>query len=170
MLPRSSAASKTPCAASGFVSPPVAVRVSAPDPTLDRFRPSISALALLAQASASMTRIEICCPTPVFHVWAFSRLRNLHMPAADFWRLIPAPRDDGSPKANHQISPGITHSPSRLSLSDLRRSVPCKYWALHLLACSPRCVASIRWLFVRAALCLKLPPDPTSRWAPLLFG
>ena len=31
----------------------------------------------------------------------------------------------------------LTHSPSRLCLSDLRRSVPCKNWALHLLACSP---------------------------------
>ena len=47
---------------------------------------------------------------------------------------------------------------------------PCKYWALHLLACSPHCVACIRWLFVRAALCLQLPLDPTSRWTPLLCG
>ncbi len=31
-------------------------------------------------------------------------------------------------------------------------------------------VENIRWLFVRAALCLQLPPDPTSRWAPFLFG
>ena len=58
------------------------------------------------------------------------------MPAADFWRFIPSPRDDGSPKANHQISPGITHSPSRLSLSDLRRNVRasiglCMYWPAH---------------------------------------
>src|ERR1700758_3088621 len=58
------------------------------------------------------------------------------MAAADFWWLIPSPRDDGSPKANHQISPGITHSLSRLSLSDLRRSVRtsiglCIYWPAH---------------------------------------
>lgn len=44
------------------------------------------------------------------------------MAAADFCWFIPSPRDDGSPKANHQISPGIAHSPSRLSLSDLRRN------------------------------------------------
>jgi hypothetical protein len=58
------------------------------------------------------------------------------MPAADFWWLIPSPRDDGSPKANPQISPGITHSPSRLSLSDLRHNVRastglCIYWPAH---------------------------------------
>jgi len=69
-----------------------------------------------------------------------------------------------------RISPGIAHPPSRLSLSDLRRNVPCNYWALHLLACSPRCVASIRWLFVRAALCLLLPPHSTSPWTPLPFS
>jgi len=38
MLPRSSAASRSPCAASGFASPTVAVRVSAPDAALDGFR------------------------------------------------------------------------------------------------------------------------------------
>jgi hypothetical protein len=41
---------------------------------------------------------------------------------------------------------------------------------LHRFACSPRCVAYIRCLFLRAAFCLQLPPDPTSRWARLLFG
>jgi hypothetical protein len=41
-----------------------------------------------------------------------------------------------------QISPGMTHPPSRLCLSDLRRSVPCKYWALVIMATSPRYAAS----------------------------
>ena len=41
-----------------------------------------------------------------------------------------------------QISPGIAHSPSRLCLSDIRRSVPYKYWALMILDTSPRCTAS----------------------------
>ena len=36
----------------------------------------------------------------------------------------------------------MTHPPSRLCLSDLRRSVPYKYRALHPLACLPHCVAS----------------------------
>ena len=58
------------------------------------------------------------------------------MAAADFCWLIPSPRDDRSPKANQQTSPGITHSLSRLSLSDLRRSVRtsiglCIYWPAH---------------------------------------
>ena len=41
-----------------------------------------------------------------------------------------------------QISPGIAHPPSRLCLSDLRRSLPYKYWALMTLDISPGCVAS----------------------------
>jgi hypothetical protein len=64
------------------------------------------------------------------------------MAAADFWRFLPTPLDAGSPRANRQTSPGITHSPSRLCLSDIRHGVPCKYWALRLLACSSNCVAS----------------------------
>jgi len=51
------------------------------------------------------------------------------MAAADFWRFIPAPLDAGSPKANRQTSPGITHPPSRLYLSDIRHDIPCKYRA-----------------------------------------
>ncbi|SHO50080.1 hypothetical protein SAMN02745220_03238, partial [Desulfopila aestuarii DSM 18488] len=39
-------------------------------------------------------------------------------------------------------SPGITHPPSRLCLSDLRCTVPCKFWALQIVACSPQCNAS----------------------------
>src|SRR5262249_49783877 len=39
-----------------------------------------------------------------------------------------------------------------------------------LLACSPHCAASIRFLFVGPAFCLRLPPDSTSRWTPLPFG
>ena len=56
------------------------------------------------------------------------------MPSADFWRFLPTPFNAGSTMANRQISPGIAHSPSRLCLSDLRRSVPCKNRASHLLA------------------------------------
>lgn len=41
-----------------------------------------------------------------------------------------------------QISPGMTHLPSRLCLSDLRRCVPCKYWALQITDCLPHNVAS----------------------------
>ena len=92
------------------------------------------------------------------------------MAAADFWRFIPTPRDAGSPEANRQTSPGITHSPSRLCLSDLRHGVPCKNWALRLMARLPHRAASIRFLFVRPALCLQLPPDSASRRTPLPFN
>src|SRR5208282_3487513 len=51
-------------------------------------------------------------------------------------------------------------------LSDLRRSVPCKFRALTILAASPRYTASIRFLFVRPALCLQLPSDSESLRTP----
>ena len=98
---------------------------------------------------------------------ALRHLATATMALADFWRSFPTPLDVGSTKAERQISPGITHSPSRLCLSDLGRSVPCKNWASQGFACSPRYPASIRFLFVRPALCPQLPPDPTSRRAPL---
>lgn len=41
-----------------------------------------------------------------------------------------------------QISPGIAHIPSRLCLSDLRRSVPYKFRALVITDTSPRYAAS----------------------------
>jgi len=41
-----------------------------------------------------------------------------------------------------QISPGIAHPPSRLCLSDLRRSLPYKYRALMIMDISPGYVAS----------------------------
>jgi hypothetical protein len=92
------------------------------------------------------------------------------MASADFWQSFPTPLDVSSTQADRQIPPGMTHSPSRLCLSDLRRSVPCKNWALPLFAGLPHCTASIRFLFVRPAFCLQLPPDSTSRWTPLPFS
>jgi hypothetical protein len=71
-----------------------------------------------------------------------------------------------SRRTTWQIFPGIAHPFSRLCLSDLRHSVPCKNRALRLLARLPRHAASIRFLFVRPALCLRFPPDPASRPAP----
>src|SRR5665647_929237 len=60
-----------------------------------------------------------------------------------------------------QISPGIAHLPSRLCLSDLRRCVPCKYWALQIMGCSPHNVASYP-LLVHQASAL---PSASSRFA-----
>src|SRR3989338_6586403 len=59
-----------------------------------------------------------------------------------------------------QISPGMTHPPSRLCLSDLRHGVPYKFRALQILACSPRRAASYP-LPVRQASVL---PSASSRF------
>src|SRR6185437_2623515 len=84
------------------------------------------------------------------------------MASADFWRCLRGPLDPRSTAAHRQISPGIAHPLSRLCVSDLRRTVPCKYRALTIWAASPQCVASIRFLFVTPAFCLRLPSDPQS--------
>ncbi len=60
-----------------------------------------------------------------------------------------------------QISPGMTHLPSRLCLSDLRRSVPYKFRALMISDISPRYTASYP-LPVRQASAL---PSASSRFA-----
>ena len=70
MLLRSTAASISR-SASGFVRPTAAVRTSAPTPARSGFRPPLPVLAVLAYASASSVRIEVCCPTPAFHVRPF---------------------------------------------------------------------------------------------------
>src|SRR5215468_4220331 len=101
---------------------------------------------------------------------ALRGLATATMASPDFWPSFPTPLEVSSTEADRQISPAIPHSPSRLYLSDLRRSLPCKHWASQGLACSPRCAVSIRFLFVRPALCLLLPPDSISRWTPLPFG
>ena len=46
------------------------------------------------------------------------------------------------PSAPLQISPGMTHPPSRLCLSDIRHGVPYKFRASQIFACSPRRAAS----------------------------
>lgn len=83
------------------------------------------------------------------------------MASADFCMGIPAPLDASSTMAPMQISPGMTHSPSRLCPSDIRYSVPCKFRALTILAASPRCTASYP-LPVRQASAL---PSASSRFA-----
>jgi len=65
------------------------------------------------------------------------------------------------PSALMQISPGMTHPPSRLCLSDIRRSVLCRFWALTIFAASPRYNASYP-LPVRQASAL---PSASSRSA-----
>gem|GEM_PF-6527767 len=83
------------------------------------------------------------------------------MASADFLTRIPTPHDVSSTVAHVRISPGMTHPPSRLYLSDIRRSVPCKFRALTILAALPRCDASYP-LPVRQASAL---PSASSRFA-----
>src|SRR3974390_1241459 len=71
MLLRSTTASISR-SASGFVSPAAAQRVSASAPDPGRFRLPPAAPAALAYASALSARIEVCGPTPVFHVRPFA--------------------------------------------------------------------------------------------------
>src|ERR1017187_4726718 len=79
MLLRSTAASISR-SASGFVSPAAAARTSAPAPVPGRFRPPSPGLAALACASALSVRIEVACPTPVFHVRPFAPIWQLLWP------------------------------------------------------------------------------------------
>ena len=80
---------------------------------------------------------------------------------ADFCMSIPTPLDAGSTLAPMQISPGMTHPPSRLCLSDIRHGVPCKFPASTIFAALPRRDASYP-LPVRQASAL---PSASSRFA-----
>lgn len=86
--------------------------------------------------------------------------------SVDFSGPIKPPCSDPGRSAGTPISRGKTHLPSRLRPEgspllgcslDLRRSAPCKFWALATLAASPRYVTSIRLLFVEPTLCQQLP-------------
>lgn len=93
------------------------------------------------------------------------------MAAADFWQFIPTPYDAGSPKANPQISPGITHSLSRLYLSDIRHGVsvqvlgfakicpltlPCRLYPLAVRQASALPTASSRFHLAMDTLAVQL--------------
>src|ERR1700736_4552684 len=58
--------------ASGFVSPAATGPASAPASDPGKFRLPSPSWAVLAYASALSARIEVCCPTPVFHVQPFA--------------------------------------------------------------------------------------------------
>jgi hypothetical protein len=66
-----------------------------------------------------------------------------------------------SPSAPMQISPGMTHPPSRLCLSDIHHGVPCKFRASTIYAALPRRAASYP-LPVRQVSAL---PSASSRFA-----
>ena len=142
-LPRSHTASISPpaCASSAFVratSRHVSLGTAAQPPP-DSVRTPLPALHLVDDLLPSSTVHRD--PARLLAVFTCSALRPVPAPtmaSADFCTRIPTPLDVSSTLAPVQISPGIAHPPSRLCLSDLRRSVPCKFRALTILATSPR--------------------------------
>jgi hypothetical protein len=122
---------------------------------------------LLLQRLASRSAFLLPC----FTFGPSLRLREANMAAADFWRFIPTSYDAGSPKANHQISPGITHSLSRLCLSDIRHGVsvqvlgfadicpltlPCRLYPLPVRQASALPTASSRFHLAMDTLAVQL--------------
>ena len=96
----------------------------------------------LADGLLSFGFIEKRSPTRVLPCSALRSIPAATTASADFLTRIPTPHDVSSTMAPVRISPGMTHPPSRLYLSDIRHSVPCKFRALTILAASPRCNAS----------------------------
>jgi hypothetical protein len=92
------------------------------------------------------------------------------MASADFCQSISQSLGRDSLSADWQISPGNAHLLSRLCLSHLRLHFPYKYRTLKIIAFSSSATASMRFLFVKPAICLRLPSDSTSRWTPLPSG
>jgi len=91
------------------------------------------------------------------------------MASADFWQPIPTPLDAGS---TWQIarSPRVLRTylhayACRIYVTPFRASFGlCRYLPAH-----PSATPRIRFLFVRPALCLRLPPDFQSPGTPLPF-
>ena len=65
--------------------------------------------------------------------------------------------------AHTQVSPGMTPLPSRLCPSHLRPRLPYRVWTLTIFAVSSDALASMRFLFVEPAFCLRLPSSSPSR-------
>src|SRR5512145_1729852 len=163
-LPRSHTASISPLSRSNsaFVRSTPADSASTRSPAPSRCRPDSSACAPSCRwASAFIDFIEKRSPTRVHPCSALHPVPAATMASADFLTRIPTPPDVSSTMAPVRISPGMTHPPSRLYLSDLRHSAPCKFRALTIMAASPRCAASYP-LPVRQASAL---PSASSRFA-----
>ena len=92
------------------------------------------------------------------------------MPSAEFCPSIRPPYDSRSSLANGQTSPGNAHLPWRLCPPHLRPYLPYSYWTLKILAFLSGMAASMRFLFVEPAFCLRLPSDSALRPTPLPSG
>jgi hypothetical protein len=165
MFPRSTTASINRFV-SGSECPKLAVTLNAlPSPSRG-FRPLSSEVApgFSAPLSASPLVIESSVSLPAYHVPAFSPVDEPTIPSADFFQPFPPPLGAGSSGQCRQTSPGNAHPPSRLCPPHLRPCSPDRFRASKIIASSPSIFASIRFLFVRPALCPRLPSDSTSRW------
>lgn len=146
MLLRSTTCS-TSRQASDFVHPRVAAPSCVPSHALPGFRPVGSGSARQGEhptaASASSIGIRIDRPTlSLARVQPFGPHRHILWPRLISERASRASRRRLPLRAHAQTPEGIAHRPSRLCLSDLRRTVACKYRALVNWTTSPRCVAS----------------------------
>src|SRR5271165_4901889 len=138
MLLRSTTASISR-SASGFVCPAATERGSTPALDPGRFRPPLPALAALACASALSARIEVGCPTPVFHVQPFALYRQLLWP-----RLT-----SGGP--SHHLSMSVALLQSSRSPRVLRTHLPAYACRIY--------VAAFR---ARTGLCIYWPAHPAA--------
>src|ERR1700693_4796449 len=152
-----------------FVPPDAAAQTSAPARASARFRPASSPQAPCNEASASPVRIEYRLSYSRCHKFGPSALPATQ-PFADFWQPIPTPPGVSSTRQIarsprvlrthlHAYACRIYAAPFRASFG-LRRDSPSH----------PDASPHIRFLFVRPALCLQLPPDSWSPRTPLPFG
>ena len=147
------------------------VRLGAPQRSTG-FRPALPRLGLLLPdqllpSSASLRSRRLLA---ALHRSALRSSRRLLWPRLTSGDAIPTPFDVGSTRHTAR-SPRVlrTHLHAyacRIYAAAFRASIGL----CTIFACSPRCVASIRFLFVRPALCLRLPPDSQSPATPLPFG
>src|SRR5438128_10201615 len=146
---------------SGFVCPTATEPASAPTPDPGRFRLPSPVWAALACTSALLARIEVCCPTSVFHVRPFAISRPLLWP-----RLT-----SGDPSQHLSMSVALkqTARSPRVSRTHLRayacriyvavfraRTGPCIYWPAYPAAppLSASCSSGQRFAFSF----LQIPP------------
>src|SRR5215813_3185371 len=122
--------------ASGFVCSAAADRASAPTPDPGKFRLPSPSWAVLTYASALSPRIEVCCPTPVFHVQPFA-LRLL-------WPRLTS----GSP--SQHLSMSVALKQTARSPRVLRTHLPA--YACRIYAPAFR---------ARTGLCIYMPAHPT---------
>ncbi len=170
MLPRSTTASinfVVPGPATSFP----AVMFDAPIGLTREFRPLLppGALGLSSLSSCVSFTIEAKMP---FQDYLFSpsvRRTEPTMASADFWRIIGKSLDLPSSWQSAR-PPRVMRTPFTLMTAAYTstRSVSVPGFD-DIGRLTPR-ARLMRFLFVGPALCLRLPSDPTSRWAPLPFG